>query len=60
MCTTKAVGNLKYRVGVVATRQRELDKSGGDVSGATARESPRDNNRLAIAWLRVASTRTGI
>jgi hypothetical protein len=32
--TTKAMGDLKHRVGMVVTRQWEPSELGGDVSGA--------------------------
>jgi hypothetical protein len=34
MCATKAMGDLKHRVGVLANYQWELGKLGGDISGA--------------------------
>ena len=33
-CTTKAVGDLKHRVGMLTTHRWELSELGGDVLGA--------------------------
>ena len=54
MCTTKAVGDLKYRVGMVVTHQWEPSEQGGDIVEFWLRV-----NNLAIACQSITSQATG-
>jgi hypothetical protein len=50
MCATKAMGDLKDGVGVVATQKLEPSKMGGDMLGGPSQRVSMQENRSAIIW----------